>query len=189
MGCSSIVPVASLFYISYNNIRIDNRYLSRRMVKKFLYPVLKHKLWWSWIVAANIQKYNNRFPGRFAVRPHNSGQMLVNCERGRSAKITKKQGWTGEITYLDTISSNSTFKNKKSSNTLAARIAEIVKSSGPTRPNEGNVAQRASCDRKARWVWLLPLTKRWSLSARSEPAIGEGANAFSSARSRIINDI
>ena len=29
--------LASLFYISYNNIRIDNRYLSRRMVKKFLY--------------------------------------------------------------------------------------------------------------------------------------------------------
>ena len=89
-GGHFIVPVASLFYISYNNIRIDNRYLSRRMVKKFLYPVLKHKLWWSWIVAANIQKYNNRFPGRFAVRPHNSGQMLANCERVRSAKITKK---------------------------------------------------------------------------------------------------
>ena len=29
--------MASLFYISYNNIRIDNRYLSRKMVKKFLY--------------------------------------------------------------------------------------------------------------------------------------------------------
>ncbi|MCF7632722.1 hypothetical protein L3K78_07725, partial [Oscillospiraceae bacterium SCCA1] len=32
---AGIVPVAFSFYISYNNIRIDNRYLSRRMVKKF----------------------------------------------------------------------------------------------------------------------------------------------------------
>ena len=51
--------MASLFYISYNNIRIDNRYLSRRMVKKLLYRYRHLELCGIALILKKIKKYRH----------------------------------------------------------------------------------------------------------------------------------